>query len=56
MWKCHVDESTNGRYDMILGRELLTALRLDLKFDEKVIIGAERPYEGFLSPMVDVIN
>ena len=23
-WKCHVDDSTKGRYDMILGRELLT--------------------------------
>ena len=20
MWKCHVDESTNGRYDMILDK------------------------------------
>ena len=26
MWKCHVGESTEGRYDMILGRDLLTAL------------------------------
>ena len=25
-WKFHVDESTNGIYDMILGRDLLTAL------------------------------
>ena len=31
-WKCHVDESTNGRYNMILGRDLLTALVMDLKF------------------------
>ena len=23
-WKCHVDESAKGRYDMILGRNLLT--------------------------------
>ena len=37
-WKCHVDESTNGRYDMILGRDLLTALGLDLKFSENVIL------------------
>ena len=21
-WKCHVDESTNGRYNMILGQDL----------------------------------
>ena len=38
-WKCHVDESTNGRYDMILGRDLLTTLRPDLKFSENTIIG-----------------
>ena len=31
-WKCHMDDSTKGRYDMILGRHLLTALGLDLKF------------------------
>ena len=23
-WKCHVDESAKGRYNMILGRDLLT--------------------------------
>ena len=23
-WKCHVDDSSKGRYDMILGRDLLT--------------------------------
>ena len=38
-WKCQVDESTNGRYNMILGRDLLTALGLYLKFSENVIIG-----------------
>ena len=28
--ECHVDESTKGIYDMILGRYLLNALGLDL--------------------------
>ena len=37
--KCHLDESTNGRYYMILGRYLLTALVLDIKFSGNVIIG-----------------
>ena len=32
MLKFHVDESTNGRYDMILGRDLLTALVLYMNF------------------------
>ena len=56
MWKCHVDESTISRYDTILGRDLLTALGLYLKFLEKFIIGGDRPYEGWLATMVDVSN
>ena len=28
-WNCHVDEPSNGRYEMILGRYLLTALLLN---------------------------
>ena len=41
---------------MILGRDLLTALGLDLKFSEDFIIDGEGPYKGCLSPMVDVSN
>ena len=37
--KCHIDKSTNGRYDMMLNRDLLTALGLDLKFADNVISG-----------------
>ena len=44
MWKCHVDESTNSGYDMILGRDLLTSLGLYVKFSDNVIIGVEGPY------------
>ena len=55
-WKCHVDEYTNVRYDMILGGELLTALVLDLKFSYKVILGVEGPYKGCSAPMVYVSN
>ena len=32
IWKCHVDDSAKGRYDMILGRDLLTELLLNLKY------------------------
>ena len=56
MWKFHLDDSTNGRYDMVLGRDLLTALRLDIKFSDNIIIGREVPYEGCSSSIVDVIN
>ena len=31
MWKCHVNDSTNGRYDMILGRDILTELWSNFK-------------------------
>ena len=32
MWKCQIYEYNNGRYDMILGRDLLPALGMDIKF------------------------
>ena len=55
-WKCHVDESTNGRYNMILVRYLLIVLGIYLKFSENFIHGVEGPYKGCLVPMVDVNN
>ena len=55
-WKFHFDESTNGKYDIILGRDLITALVLDLKFYDNVMIGRHGPYEGCLSLMVGVNN
>ena len=45
-WQYHVNESAKGRYNMILGRDLLTYMGLDLKFYEDVIIGSDRTYEG----------
>ena len=56
MWKFHIDKSTTGRYDMILGRYLLTELGLDLEFSENVIHGREGPYKLCSAPMVDVNN
>ena len=55
-WKFHVGDSTAGRYNMILGRYLLTALGLDLKFSKNIFIDGEGPYEGCLGPMIDVLN
>ena len=40
---------------MILGRDLLAALDLYLKFSENVIIVGAEPYEGCLAPMIDII-
>ena len=55
-WKCHVDKFTTGRYEMILGRDLLTALGLDLNWSENVIIGGRGPHEGCLAPIVYLSN
>ena len=41
MWKCHVDKSTTSRCNMVLGKYLITALRLDLMFSENIIIGGK---------------
>ena len=56
MWEFHVDESVNGRYDMILGKDLINSLVLDLKLSENVIICGEGPCEGYLAPMFDASN
>ena len=39
---------------MILGRDLLTPLGLDLKFSEEIILGGDGPLKGCSSPMLDV--
>ena len=54
--KCHIDDSTNGRYYIFLGRDLFTALGLDIKVYDNVISGGEGPYEGCYAPMVDISN
>ena len=41
---------------MILGRDLITSLVLDLRIFKNVVIGGEGSYEGFLATMVDVSN
>ena len=43
-WKFHVDESSEGGYDIILGRDLLAALVLGIKFYDNVIISNNGPY------------
>ena len=41
---------------MILDTDLITALGLDLKFSDNVILCGEGPYEGCFAPVVDVSN
>ena len=39
---------------MILGRDLITSLVLDINFSYRVIIRGNGPYKGCSTPMVDV--
>ena len=52
-WSFHVDESAKGRYDMILGRDILTDLGLSLKFSDHVIKAYDGTFKGSTSPMVE---
>ena len=51
-----MNESATGRYYIILGRDLLTALVMDLKLSENVTHGVEGPYKGCSAPIVVVDN
>ena len=53
-WNFHLDDSTKGRYDMILGWDILIELGLSIKFSEHVIESDDRPFNGSTAPMVDL--
>ena len=53
-WKCHVDDSGKGRYNIILGRDILTELVLNIKLSEHVIEADDRPLKGSTAPMVNL--
>ena len=46
-WRCHIARSANSRYDMILGRYLLTTLGLDIEFSENIFLGGDGPFKGW---------
>ena len=50
----HVDDSSKGRYDMILGRDLLTQLKLNSKSIEHVIEAHDGPFQGSTTRMIDL--
>ena len=52
--KYYVYESSKGRYDMILGRYLLTESGLNLKFSEHVIKADDGHFKGSTAPVVDL--
>ena len=49
-----MDYSTKGRYDMILGRYVLTESGLILKFSEHVIKADNVRFKGSTTPKVDL--
>ena len=51
-----MDSFTESRYNMILGRDLLTASVLNLHYSKTVISGGDRPYEGCTALMDDIIT
>ena len=53
-WNCHVDDYAKGRYKMILGRDILTELLLNIKLFEHVIEADDGPFNGSTTPMVDL--
>ena len=55
-WKFHVGDSTESKSNIILGRNLLTAMVLYIKFSKHIIIGGDGPYGGWSEPMVDINN
>ena len=52
--KCHLGESTKGRYDMILWRDIFLELVLNLKFAEHAIKADDGPFKGYTTHMVDL--
>ena len=51
---CHMDDSSKGRYDMILGRDILISLWSNLKSSDNVIEEDDGPFKGSTSPMVNL--
>ena len=49
-----MDDSAKGRYDMILGRDISTELWLNIKYSEHVIEVDDGPFNGSITPMVDL--
>ena len=49
---CHVDDSAKGKYEMVLGRYILTALVLNLKLSDHVIEADAGTLKGSTEPMI----
>ena len=52
--KCHVYDSAKGRYYMILGRDILTALGLNLELSDHVYEADDGPFKVSTTHMIDL--
>ena len=48
-----MDDSAKVRYNMILGRDISTAIILNIKFSEYFIKADDGPLKGSLAPTID---
>ena len=55
MWEFCVDDSSKVRYNMILGRDILTELGLNLKLSEHAIKADDGTFKGYTTPMIDLV-
>ena len=53
-WNFHVDDSAKVRYYVVLGRDILPELVVNIKFSEHAIKEGDGPLKGFMAPMVDL--
>ena len=49
-------DSAKGIYDMILGRDILTALWLNLEFSNNIIEAYDGTFKGSKVPMFDMVT
>ena len=54
IWDFNVDDPSKGRYDMILGRNILAELWSNTKLSEHVIKVDDGNLKGSTAPMVDL--
>ena len=50
----HINDSSECKYNMILGRDLLTDLGLDIFFSKTSISVGDGTYEGWTTPMIEM--
>ena len=55
-WKFHMDVSAKVRYDIILGRDLLTYIGLNPEFSEHVIKTDDEPLKVLTTPIFDLVT